>query len=201
MYMQENFRKETFSPIEATLADIILPNNNEKEIFLANIHDNANKFINEQELNIPPNNIGFINITGLNPFKIRKAISIGNYMLKYGAAFFAPNESAFTIFEILISQLANDSENIISTLNKIEGILNIINDNCEQIQQILELIRNINLSNQDDIEELIELIKNTLGILEPFLAPASFINTRSQEFALNYFTEGNEPYNEPLQLD
>ena len=175
----------TFPEFEQILVDIITPKNYElKAIILEDTYELAEQFINKKPL--PPKN--FKNI-------LSAAISIGNYTLKYGSMLIAPNETAFTMFEIIFANALEDSNNINKALEQIESLLKLLSENIEklealtekqqQIQDLLEKVINIKQSKNSaeqlkELRELIDLIKSSL---EAVFAPASFINTQSQKLA------------------
>ena len=175
----------TFPEFEQILVDIITPPNYElKAIILEDTYELAEQFINKKPL--PPKN--FKNI-------LSAAISIGNYTLKYSSMLIAPNETAFTMFEIIFANALEDSNNINKALEQIESLLKLLSENIEklealtekqqQIQDLLEKIINIKQSKNSaeqlkELRELIDLIKSSL---EAVFAPASFINTQSQKLA------------------
>ncbi len=181
----DNILHLTFPEFEQILVDIITPPNYElKAIILEDTYELAEQFINKKPL--PPKS--FKNI-------LSAAISIGNYTLKYGSMLIAPNETAFTIFEIVFANALEDSNNINKALEQIESLLKLLSENIEklealtekqqQIQDLLEKTINIKQSKNraeqlQELRELIELIKSSL---EAVFAPASFINTQSQKLA------------------
>jgi hypothetical protein len=170
----------TFSPIESCIAELIAASDPLKEELIPDIEEQARRFIIGDDTKIeytPRTRI------------ISRLISIGNYTIKYGAILCAPNESVFNIIELLVEQAAEDTASIEETIDRIEKILTPFRDRIEEIDNFLknlERLRNAGEDKNRTIEELRRQINLILETLSAIMAPASFINKKSQEFAKRY---------------
>ena len=125
-----------------------------------------------------------------------RVLSIGNYALKYGSLLLLPGESVFTIIEALLELASEENAELTDIMDKIESILEPIRGYSEAINRALLTIKALKISNDNPdrvLNDLQRAIKKILGILRPIMAPASYINNKSQECALKLRSERPEP--------